>query len=64
MIYDILPLDPMSHKMAQNLVYKKIKELTGGRLRLTISGGGALPMYIEDFIEATGINLVVGWGIT
>ena len=62
--YDILPLDPMSHKMAQKLVYKKIKELTGGRLRLTISGGGALPMYIEDFIEATGINLVVGWGIT
>ncbi|WP_300369938.1 AMP-binding protein, partial [Brachyspira sp.] len=40
------------------------QELTGGKMRLTISGGGALPMYIEDFVEAVGINLIVGWGIT
>ncbi len=62
--YSIGMFDPIFHKMAQKMVYSKILELTGGRIRLTISGGGALPMYIEDFIEAVGINLVVGWGIT
>ena len=62
--YQIGLFDFFFHKLAQKIIYKKIIELTGGRLRLTISGGGALPMYIEDFIEASGINLVVGWGIT
>ena len=52
------------HKLAKKLVYNKIVNLLGGRMRLTVSGGSALPMYIEDFIEACGINLVVAWGIT
>jgi len=52
------------HKMAKKLVYNKIVKLLGGRMRLTVSGGSALPMYIEDFLEACGINLVVAWGIT
>ena len=62
--YSIGIFDPIYHKMAQKMVYSKIQELTGGKMRLTISGGGALPMYIEDFVEAVGINLIVGWGIT
>lgn len=62
--YSIGMFDPIYHKMATKMVYSKIRELTGGKMRLTISGGGALPMYIEDFIEAVGINLIVGWGIT
>lgn len=62
--YQIGLFDYFFHKLAKKIIYKKIIELTGKRLRLTISGGGALPMYIEDFIEAAGINLVVGWGIT
>lgn len=62
--YSIGVFDPIYHKMAQKMVYSKIQELTGGKMRLTISGGGALPMYIEDFVEAVGINLIVGWGIT
>ncbi len=62
--YSIGMFDPIYHKLAKKMVYSKIVELTGGKMRLTISGGGALPMYIEDFVEAVGINLVVGWGIT
>ena len=62
--YSIGMFDPIFHKIAKKMVYSKIMELTGGKIRLTISGGGALPMYIEDFVEAVGINLVVGWGIT
>lgn len=52
------------HKMAKKLVYDKIVNLLGGRMRLTVSGGSALPMYVEDFLEACGISLVVAWGIT
>lgn len=52
------------HKMAKKLVYQKLIDLTGGRMRVTVCGGGALPMNIEDFLEACGINLIVGWGIT
>ena len=62
--YHIGMFDPIFHSIIKKIVYKKIVELTGGKMRLTISGGGALPMYIEDFVEAAGINLVVGWGIT
>ncbi len=62
--YICFPFDSIMHKLAKKIVYKKIIELTGGRMRLTISGGGALPMHIEDFLEAVGINLIVGWGIT
>lgn len=63
-IYKMGLFDSLFHKLAKKIIYKKIIELTGGKLRLTISGGGALPMYIEDFVEAAGINLAVGWGIT
>lgn len=62
--YRVFLFDVLFHILAKKMVYKKLIELTGGRMRLTISGGGALPMYIEDFLEAAGINLVVGWGIT
>lgn len=57
-------IDFIYHKLAQKIIYKKIIDLTGGRIRITISGGGSLPMHVEDFIEAIGIKLIVGWGIT
>lgn len=52
------------HFLAKKIVFKNIVALTGGRLRYTISGGGALPMHVEDFLEAAGVTLIVGWGIT
>ncbi|MEK6796798.1 MAG: long-chain fatty acid--CoA ligase [Spirochaetota bacterium] len=58
------PFDGLFHALAGKLVYAKLQHATGGRLRLTISGGGALPMYAEDFFEAAGVPLAVGWGIT
>lgn len=57
-------IDKVWHNLAKKIVYKNILAITGGQMRLTISGGGALPMYIEDFLEACGIPLIVGWGIT
>ncbi|MDH5718142.1 MAG: AMP-binding protein [Spirochaetia bacterium] len=46
------------------LVFKKIRAATGGKLKGSISGGGALPGYIDDFFGAIGINILEGYGLT
>jgi long-chain acyl-CoA synthetase len=46
------------------LVFKKILAATGGKLRGSISGGGALPGYIDEFFAASGINIYEGYGLT
>lgn len=42
----------------------KVQEKFGGRLRLAISGGGALPGYLERWIDAVGIRIVNAYGMT
>ena len=46
------------------LVFKKIIAATGGKLRASISGGGALPDYIDEFFAAVGITICEGYGLT
>jgi long-chain acyl-CoA synthetase len=52
------------HKLANKLVFSKIKEKTGGRLKLLISGGGALPKNIGEFFGNLGIKVLEGFGLT
>ncbi len=58
-----LPLR-IKHKVADKLVFKKLKEKTGGNLRFFISGGAALPRALGDFFESTGIIIIEGYGLT
>lgn len=58
--YFLLPID----KFASRTVYKKIRDALGGRFVKGVSGGGALAHHIEDFFEAIGIALYVGYGLT
>jgi long-chain acyl-CoA synthetase len=44
--------------------FAPIRERTGGRLRAAISGGGALPPYVDEFFSAVGITLLEGYGLT
>ena len=46
------------------LVFKKIKARLGGRFRFTVSGGGALPPYVDKFFQAAGVLLLEGYGLT
>ena len=46
------------------LVLRKIREATGGRLRGTLSGGGALPKHIDEFFNFIGIPVFEGYGLT
>jgi long-chain acyl-CoA synthetase len=54
----------LQHRLADRLVYAKVKERLGGRLRLAISGGAPLSPEIAEFFHAIDILLVEGYGLT
>jgi long-chain acyl-CoA synthetase len=54
----------LQHRLADKLVYSKVKERLGGRLRLPISGGAPLAKEIAEFFHAIDILIVEGYGQT
>lgn len=52
------------HKLGEKIVYQKIRQATGGRLKFAVSGGGSLAMHLENFFEIIGTDLLVGYGLT
>lgn len=52
------------YAMANALVWRKIRANLGGRLGICLSGGGTIAAYLEDFFEAAGIAICVGYGLT
>jgi len=58
------PILNAQYKLADKLVFSKIKAKTGGRLKFMISGGGALPKNIGEFFGDLGIKVLEGFGLT
>jgi len=52
------------YKLADKLVFKKIREVTGGNLRFAISAGGALTESTDIFFNTIGIRVCEGYGLT
>ncbi len=52
------------HAVADRLVYAKIREAFGGRLRACISGSAALAPEIGYFFAGAGIHILEGYGLT
>lgn len=58
------PMLKMQKALAEKLVFSKIKEKTGGRLKFMISGGAALPKNVGEFFGNLGIKILEGFGLT
>ena len=52
------------HRIADRLVYSKVKERLGGRLRAAISGGAPLAKEIAEFFHMLDILILEGYGQT
>jgi long-chain acyl-CoA synthetase len=51
-------------KIADRIVYSKIREGIGGRFRAFISGGGPLARELAEFFWAVGVPVYQGYGLT
>lgn len=59
-----LKKDHFLYKLADKKVFKTIRERTGGKLRLVVSGGSALSKDLAEFFDSIGIMIIQGYGMT
>jgi long-chain acyl-CoA synthetase len=52
------------HSLGDKLVYQKVREGVGGKVKTWISGGGSLAKHLDNFFQVVGIPLIVGYGLT
>jgi long-chain acyl-CoA synthetase len=52
------------HRLADRLVYSKVKARLGGRLRRAVSGGAPLAVEILEFFHALDILILEAYGLT
>ena len=57
-------LNALKHKIADKMVYSKIRDLFGGKLLGVVSGGAALSPTLFRFMNAIGIICLQGYGLT
>jgi long-chain acyl-CoA synthetase len=51
-------------RLADRLVFAKVKERLGGRLRLAISGGAPLARELSEFFAGCGLPVLEGYGLS
>jgi long-chain acyl-CoA synthetase len=54
----------VKHKLLDKLVFAKVRERFGGRLKYAFSGGAAISKEVAEFIDALGIVVYEGYGLT
>ena len=57
-------LDRAIYQLADRLVFGKVRDRFGGRLRYAISGGAALDPTVGRFLDNLGILVYEGYGLT
>jgi len=54
----------MGISLADKLIFSKIRAKFGGRLKYAVSGSAALSKEVAEFIDALGIEVYEGYGLT
>lgn len=57
-------LDKVTLKLADKIIFTKIRGKFGGRLKYAFSGGAALSKEVAEFIDGLGITVYEGYGLT
>ncbi|PWN87587.1 acetyl-CoA synthetase-like protein [Acaromyces ingoldii] len=55
---------PLLSNAADAVVFSKVRAQTGGRLRLTLSGGAALSKETQEFLQTALVDVLQGYGLT
>jgi long-chain acyl-CoA synthetase len=58
------PLDSVLLALADRLIFSTVRQRFGGRLKYAISGSAALSPEVAAFIDALGITVYEGYGLT
>jgi long-chain acyl-CoA synthetase len=58
------PLLAAQHRVADRLVYSKVKDRLGGRLRIANAGGAPLSREIAEFFHSIDILVLEGYGLS
>ena len=54
----------LGSSLADKLVFSRVRQRLGGQLRYLICGGAHLDVQLEKFLEAVGINVLQGYGLS
>ncbi|KAF1344183.1 hypothetical protein BDV97DRAFT_304664 [Delphinella strobiligena] len=64
MQHSALPFTGVSTSVVDSVVFSKVKEATGGRLRICLNGGGPIAKDTQRFISMAIAPLISGYGLT